>query len=87
MKETPLPTGPPDPTALDEQGRQIKDMVARVRKIREQAAGVKDPGLREKLSGAKVELFTNVKAPVSGIFAEYIEQGLLEIVPIKLIPK
>jgi hypothetical protein len=62
--------------------REIRDAVAFIEKVRERAKHVPDPQLRQLLENAKVEVFTDFRAPQSGPFADWIKQKLIAWEPI-----
>ncbi len=68
---------------LPARGRQqIVDAVDYAQLLREKASLVKDPNVRELLSNARVEIFSDLPKPTRGKFARLIERGLVEWKPI-----
>ncbi len=56
---------------------QIRDAVTYARRLQERANLVKDPVVKETLLSAHVEVFSDLKAPTSGEFADLMEEGIL----------
>ncbi|HEX5084340.1 MAG TPA: RHS repeat-associated core domain-containing protein, partial [Blastocatellia bacterium] len=61
---------------------QIMDAVKYARALRARAGLVTDPRVRELLSKAHVEVFTDLEAPTRGKFADLVEEGLIKFKPI-----
>jgi hypothetical protein len=68
---------------LPARGRQqIVDAGDYAQRLRENASLVKDSKVRELLSNARVEIFSDLPKPTRGKFARLIERGLVEWKPI-----
>jgi RHS repeat-associated protein len=68
---------------LPARGRQqIRDAVEYVRRLQNKSSLVHDPKIRSLLQKARVEVFSDLPAPVRGFFANLIRSGMIDWKPI-----